>query len=146
MKNALVTVTTLLSSFAVAVALLGGATHATAQSTASVNIPFAFTANHQHVPAGHYTMQLLSDRYLALVDAKTGQTRTIVMVRPQSGPRIETRGRIVFTTDGTRYFMTEIRLAGSSMHSELVVQPKFKQEELAKAIPPKASTVEVAIK
>jgi len=61
----------ILRNAAIAHALLIGLTvgmvsvSASAQATGSIYIPFAFTANHQNVPAGFYKVDLLSDRYLS---------------------------------------------------------------------------------
>jgi hypothetical protein len=125
--------------------LLSTATPAAAQTSASVRIPFAFTANHQQVPAGSYKVELLSDRFLALIDVKTGKTQTIVMVRPESGPAIETNSRLVFMTTGDRYYLREVKLAGSSLRSELIMQYKF-EKDIARNQLPAASTVEIAMK
>lgn len=130
---------------AVVLALLSTATRAAAQTSAPVRIPFAFTANHQLVPAGYYKVELLSDRFLALIDAKTGRTQSIVMVRPETGPAIETHGRLVFMTTGDRYYLREVKMAGTSVHSELIMQYRF-EKDIAKNQLPAASTVEVAMK
>ncbi|MGD0629012.1 MAG: hypothetical protein ABR987_06655 [Terracidiphilus sp.] len=130
---------------AVTVGLLFTATYSTAQAGATVRIPFAFTANHQIVPAGYYKVELLSDRFLAFVDAKTGKTQTIVMVRPESGSAIETRSRLVFmTSGGNRYYLREVKVAGTSVHSNLIMQYKF-EADIAKNESPAASTFEVAM-
>lgn len=131
---------------AVSVGLLLTATHSTAQAGANVRIPFAFTANHQLVPAGSYKVELLSDRFLAFIGAKTGKTQTIVMVRPESGPAIETRSRLVFmSSGGNRYYLREVKVAGTSVHSELIMQYRF-EADIAKNQLPAGSTVEIAMK
>jgi hypothetical protein len=131
---------------AIAVGLLSTATHAAAQTSAPVRIPFAFSANHQLVPAGYYKVELLSERFLAFIDAKTGRTQSIVMVRPESGPAIETRSRLVFmSSGGNRYYLREVKLAGTSVHSELIMQYRF-ERDIAKNQLPAASTVEIAMK
>ena len=76
------------------------------------------------MPAGFYKVDLLSDRYLALIDSKTGTTRTVLLVRPEQGPNISARSGFVFHGSGERYFLKEVKIAGSSMRSELAVQPK----------------------
>ncbi len=128
---------------ALAVSLVS--TPASAQATGTIYIPFAFTANHQVVPAGFYKVDLLSDRYLALVDGKTGTTRTVLLVRPEEGPSISTRSGFVFQGSGKRYFLKEVKVAGSSMRSELAVQPKS-ERVMAKGGASESSTIEIAIK
>jgi len=108
----------------IAIVFMLASTAASAQISAPVYVPFAFTANHQHLPAGVYKVELLSDRFVAFVDSQTGKTERIVMVRPQAGPHIESIGGLVFASYGSRYVLREVRMTGSSMHSELAIQPK----------------------
>ena len=123
--------------------LLAGA-HASAQSKATVYIPFAFAANHQTMPAGHYSLELLSDRFLCFSDSRTGKHQAVIMVQPESGQYIETRGRLRFLVRDRRYYLMEIRFAGSSMHSRPVVTRSLARE-LAKN-PQPDSSIEIAIK
>ena len=128
-----------------ALSLICPATNVSAQATGTIYIPFAFTANHQLVPAGSYKVDLLSDRYLALIDSKTGTTRTVLLVRPEQGPNISTRSGFVFHGSGERYFLKEVKIAGSSMRSELAVQQKS-EPVMAKGGALESSTIEIAIK
>ena len=128
-----------------ALSLICPATNVSAQATGTIYIPFAFTANHQLVPAGSYKVDLLSDRYLALIDSKTGTTRTVLLVRPEEGPNISARSGFVFHGSGERYFLKEVKIAGSSMRSELAVQPK-PEPVMAKGGALESSTIEIAIK
>ena len=131
----------LLIAFAIGIA----STAASAQAAGTIYIPFAFTANHQHVPAGFYKVDLLSDRFLALTDSKTGTTRTVLMVRPVQGPNVSVRSGLVFHFSGVRYYLKEVKIAGSSMRSELAVQPQ--PERVSKTGQVTASsTIELALK
>ena len=130
---------------ALAVSTIFPATNASAQATGPIYIPFAFTANHQLVPSGFYKVDLLSDRYLALIDSKTGTTRTILMVRPEQGTNVSARTGFVFHGSGARYFLKEVKIAGSSMRSELAVQPK-PEPVMAKGGALESSTIEIAAK
>ncbi len=136
--------TNLLLSLPLAAGLLCAAPNASAQTTASVTIPFAFSANHQQVAAGSYQVQLLSDRFLSLRDTKTAKTQ-IVMVRPEPGRVIEAQGRLVFHRYGSRNYLMQVWLAGTNKHSELVVRPTLEQK-LTKNIPAAGSSFEVALK
>ena len=131
--------------FLIALALGMASKAASAQATGTIYIPFAFTANHQIVPSGFYKVDLLSDRYLALIDGKTGTTQTVLMVRPEQGPNISTRSGFVFHVSGQRYYLKEVKVAGSSMRSELAVQPKT-EPTVAEGASPLNSTVEIAVK
>jgi hypothetical protein len=101
-----------------------GALAASAQISAPVYVPFAFTANHHLLPAGTYKVERLSDSFVALIDSKTGKTKGIVLVRPEAGPRIESIGGLVFASYGSTYVLKEVRMTGSSIHSALAIQPK----------------------
>ena len=118
--------------------------HASAQSKATVRIPFAFTANHQAMPPGHYTLELLSDRFLCFTDTRTGKRQAVILVQPDPVPYIESRGAVRFVVNDYRHYLTEIRFANSSIHS-LPVLPRSFERELAKN-PPAASTIEIAMK
>jgi hypothetical protein len=125
------------------VVILGGAAKLAAQDKLTITIPFAFTANHQFLPAGAYNVNWLSDRYMALRNAKTSETH-VVMVRPEQGQVIESRGRFVFLRDGGRYYLARVWKAGSSVHSEMTVQHQPERAtELAKAPVPK--TIEINV-
>jgi hypothetical protein len=138
------TITKMFLSLSLATGLLCAATSAPAQTTASVTIPFAFSANNQYVAAGSYKVQLLSDRFLSLRNTRTDKSQ-VLMVRPESGRVIETQGRLIFQRNGGRNYLKQVWIAGTSVHSELAVHPSHNQE-LAKQTPQEGSTIEVALK
>ena len=127
----------------IAIVVMLAATAASAQISAPVYVPFAFTANHQYLPAGTYRVEMLSDRFVAFVDSQTGTTERIVMVRPESGTRIEPIGGLVFASYGSRYVLREVRMTGSSLHSVLIIQPKPEPTSAKNA---SGSTFEIAIR
>lgn len=127
----------------VAAGLVCSAAKTAAQGIGKIYIPFAFTATHQLVPAGEYKIELLSNRFVALIDSKTGRTETTLMVRPEDGTTIQTRGRLVFLKEDGRYFLNQVWFPGSSVHSEIVVQHK---PELVAGKEPARSTFEVAFR
>jgi hypothetical protein len=136
--------TSLMLSLSLATGLLCVATNAPAQSTASVTIPFAFSADNQYVPAGSYKVQLLSDRFLSLRNMNTNETQ-ILMVRPEAGQVIQTQGRLVFHQVGKHNYLTQVWIAGRSLHSELTVQ-RQPDRKLAEGSATTSSTFELAIK
>jgi len=114
------------------------------ERVASVTVPFSFSAGNQYVPAGSYKVELLSDRYPSLRNTATNQTH-VVMVRPETGLAIETRGRLVFQHEGSRKYLAQVWIAGTSLHSEVTVQHKRESESAkSQATPP--PTVELALK
>ena len=142
MKNRLSNFLRLLS-ITLVVGLLFTATNAVAQSKASVVIPFAFTANHQVIPAAYYKVELLSDRFLCFTNIKTGKHQTVLLVNPEPEAYIDTRSALQFRVSGDRYYLTEVRFAGSSMHSTPVI-PASLERELAKL--PSTRPIEIAMK
>jgi hypothetical protein len=136
LKNMILTATFVLLPMA--------AVNVSAQNAAQVNVPFAFMANHQSVPAGYYKV-LSTDDSLTLVDAKTGRPEAMFLVRHESGSAIESKGMLTFKSSGGRHILIEAQFAGSSTHSRLLVQPK--QERLsANQSTSSATTVELAMK
>jgi len=119
------------------------AVNASAQNSAHVNVPFAFVANHQSVPAGYYQV-LASDTSLTLIDTNTGKAQAILVVRHEAGPAIESKGMLTFKTSGGRHILTEAQFAGSSTHSELLAQPK--QERQVASTESNGATVQLAMK
>lgn len=129
-------------SLSLATGLLCAGASASAQTTASVTIPFAFSADNQYVDAGTYKVGLISDRFLSLRNTATNRTQ-VVMVRPEAGPAIETRGRLTFYQEGSRKYLAQVWIAGSSMHSEMAIQHK-PERKLAKS-DTAPSTIELAL-
>ena len=134
----------LILSLFLATGLLGAGANASAQTSESVTIPFAFLADNQYIAAGSYKVELLSDRFLSLRNVKTNDTQ-ILLVRPEEGQAMETRGRLVFHQQGTRKYLTQVWIAGTSKHSEITV-PRKPERELAKSRATADSTFELAIK
>ncbi len=143
MTSGIANLSKLIFSLSLATGLLCAGANASAQTTASVTIPFAFSADNQYVAAGTYKVELLSDRFLSLRNAATNQTQ-VLMVRPEAGPAIETRGRLVFHLEGSQKYLAQIWIAGTSMHSEMALQHK-PEHELAKSNT-SPSTIELALK
>ncbi len=142
MKRHSAILTNLLLSLPLATGLLCAATNASAQTSETVTIPFEFSADHQLVQAGSYEVRLLSSSFLTLYNLKTAKTQ-ILMVRPDEGRVIETRGRLVFRRDETGSHLTQVWIVGKSSHSELAFQPKPGQA-MAKNNP--VATFEIALK
>jgi hypothetical protein len=133
----------LLLSLPVAAGLLCAAPVASAQDSQSVNIPFAFRRT--TTTWDRATIRCSSsDRFPYLRNANTARS-DIMMARPESGGAIETRGRLVFHRAARRIYLTQVWVAGTSMHSEVVGRPK-PVAELTKRVEPAGSAVELALK
>ena len=119
-----------------AAAFLLAGTYASAQRQAMVRVPFAFIANHQVFPPGYYKLDQLSEFILRFTDNNSGKHHGLLMVRPETVPHIESRGvmRFLLSEDRSgdrskdRYYLTEIRFAGSSTHSVPVLQRSLARE------------------
>jgi hypothetical protein len=94
-----------------------------AQAKAHVDVPWGFVANHHYVPAGNYEV-LTSENTMTLIDADSGRTAAVLLIRKEGGSEIENRGRLEFYVSGSRHTLVEAQFAGSSMHSILLGQPK----------------------
>lgn len=134
----------LILNLSVAAGLLCAGVSASAQTIASITIPFAFSVDNQNVPAGSYSVEMLSDSFLSLRDKATNQTK-IFLVRPELGQAIETRGRMVFQQAGSRKYLAQVWIPGTSLHSEIAVR-HMRELESAKSKVTPSSTVELALK
>ena len=134
----------LLIYVALVAGLLGTVGSTSAQNSIPVTIPFAFVVNHQSMPAGDYRLRFLTPPLMALADGRTGVSKVLLLVRPVSERNVETRGRLIFVRSRARYFLKEVRIAGSSVHTELVVEPSLAREWTTRTRQPE-SKVEIAL-
>lgn len=138
LKNALLIPTFALLSFAPVNA-------SAQQKEAIVNVPFAFVANDQAMPAGRYeVLSSASDTSLTFIDANTGRAQGVLLSRSETGGAIETRGVLRFLVIRSRYVLIEVRFGGSSTHNELLAKPKL--ERSVAGTGPATTTVEIAMK
>ena len=144
MTSRIANLSNLILSLSLTTGVLCADATASAQTAASVTIPFAFSADNQYVPAGSYKVELLSDLFLSLRNIDTNQTQ-VLMVRPEAGQSIETQGRMVFQQDGSRKYLAQVWIAGTSLHSEMAVQHKSELKS-AKSTATPVSTFELTLK
>lgn len=138
--------TRLLCSFSV-VGMLIVVPSAQAQSHASarVLIPFDFSVNGMHAPAGQYLIKMASFNMMSVVNTTTGTTQ-FWLVRQEQGRDVQDHGRLVFERDGQGTYLTQIWVAGTSNHSETIGRPKIRREIVAKNGSAPVSTFEIALK
>jgi hypothetical protein len=134
----------LLFSLPLAAGLLASAIPASAQTSLKVDIPFAFSANNQNLPAGSYWVQRQSDYFLSIRNVKTAST-VVVMIYPEKGSPLESHSRLVFAREGNHSYLTQVWTPDSNRYSKLTVRHRH-DEELRTQIHPAPSTVEVAAK
>ena len=116
--------------FAVAIAVTLGmmdARSVNAQSASQATIPFAFTANHQIFPAGHYRVSRESDNYLILRSTESGVGMGL-MVRTTRNFEVAPKSSLVFLRNQSGYHLLTVRFAQGGLRSELAVQPKTENE------------------
>lgn len=122
--------------FAVAIVVtlsMMNARNANAQYASQATIPFAFSANHQAFPAGHYRVYRDSESYLRVVSTETGISAGL-MVRTTRELQTKPKNSLVFLHDQRGYHLLTVRFAqgGVGVQTDLSVQPKA-ERELAKA-------------
>ena len=137
------TLTNLLLTLPLVAGMLGSTTAAYAQTGATATVPFAFSANNVHEPAGTYRVQLLSDRFMCLRNVKTGKTQCLV-VRPESARIIETQGRLIFQRYGSQKYLVQVWIPGTNIHSEIA--QKHEEAVVEATAPASAAQIEVALK
>jgi hypothetical protein len=134
----------LLFSLPLAAGLLASTIPASAQTSLKVDIPFAFSANNQQLPAGSYWVQRQSDYFLSIRNVKTAST-VVVMIYPEKGSPLESHSRLIFVREGNKNYLTQVWTPDSNRYSKLTSRPRYNQE-LRTQIHPAPSTVEVAAK
>jgi hypothetical protein len=102
----------------------------------AANIPFNFTLNGRSLPAGHYTIgsEPNSPDVLRIED-RDDSVYVMTMAMPESSER-QTDNTVLFHRYGNQYFLSSIRVSGSSMNCHLKTS---KQEKWAKAQKQEAS-------
>ncbi len=139
----------LFSNLALGLSLAGGLVAATPAASAqtgthmTATIPFAFSADKWPVAAGKYTVAVTTEHFLSFTNVETGKTQ-IVMVRPDDGQPNRGPSRLVFHREAGQIYLTQVWVAGKSLHSDLISHPK-PQREFAKLAAP-ASTFEIAMR
>ena len=90
---------------------------------ARAQVPFAFVANSQVLPAGCYKVEL-SDNHLTLAECDTGKAVGLLMARAHDAYRVIDTGKLVFRVTDRGYRLTQISFPYINMESDLAVQVK----------------------
>jgi hypothetical protein len=95
-----------------AVALLG-ASGLHAQTVATANIPFEFTAQNTTLPAGEYTMSKTSTSHDVMLIRNVETRKAILLLAPDGAYKgAQDKGVVVFHRIGDRYFLAEVKTDG----------------------------------
>jgi hypothetical protein len=122
---------TILSS-AIALALFASAGSAQAQNSPQLraSIPFAFQAGSKQMPAGVYSISLLSN-HLVLLRARGQHAAGFFTATPSEDGKIQAQGRLVFHRYADRYFLREVWEAGSN--DGVTCVPSSEEKEILRA-------------
>lgn len=118
---------------------------ANAQTIAKVNVPFGFVANKATLPAGAYTVDLVSNtssnRILALrsADARVGM---LLMGNHATSAKPSENSRLVFHRYGNQYFLSQIWMAGETSGHQFPISRR--EAELAKNQTPSENVIVLA--
>jgi hypothetical protein len=134
----------LLFSLPLAAGLLASAIPASAQTSLKVDVPFAFSANNQPLPAGSYWIQRQSEYFLSIRNVKTA-SNVVVMIYPEQGGPLESHSRLIFVREGHQNYLTQVWTPDTNRYSKLTSRPRYNQE-LRTQVHPTPSTIEVAAK
>jgi hypothetical protein len=134
----------LLLSLPVVTGLLGTAPRALAQTKMTATVPFAFSIGNHHLAAGSYSVEPLSDCFLAVRNNLTSRT-IVLMVRKEEGRGDRSARRLVFQRQGQEVYLTQAWFGASQEHVEAVAKPK-RDLEYAKGSSAAGQSIEVASK
>jgi len=116
---------------------------ASAQNAARAEIPFAFAANHQVLPAGCYQVKVMWDTVLVLASCE-GRNSALVMARTTSAYAHLQHSSLVFRDTPRGYRLIQVRIAGTNIQSDLSVQQLRSDRESARN--DVSETIEIALK
>lgn len=133
----------LLLSLPVVTGVLGTAPTASAQTGMTATVPFAFSAGNQYLAAGSYSVERISDVFLAVRNTKTSKT-TVLMVRKELGRGLTSQAHLVFQRGGGEMYLTQAWFGGVQEHVQAVAKPKRDLEYAKNA--PVGQSIEIAAK
>jgi hypothetical protein len=108
-----------------AASFAGAGTLSAQDHQAKANIPFAFTVDSTTLPAGSYTISLLSRNAVAV---QNDQNRLVVVSCVHDSDKQSPNGVLVFKRYGNQYFLEEILGPSNAMN---VSVPRSKREQSA---------------
>lgn len=123
-------------------AMLAGTAQAQLSQVMTATIPFGFSADGNNVAAGTYKVELLSERTLWIRNVDSGK-QLLLMVRPDVGRAVESQGKLIFHRFEGRNYLSEIRIAGSTITSD--VREKHSSNPEQASLGSSESTVMVAL-
>ncbi len=113
-----------------------------AQNAVRVSIPFAFSANHQVLPAGTYRVELQAENYIMFINCQTGKVAGLLVRSTGSSEKIG-HGSLVFWVSPSRNQLVQIKFANTNTQSDLAA-PTSLEREREMATGTVVRTVEIA--
>lgn len=113
------------------------------QQALLVKIPFAFTAGRMALPAGEYRLQKSAHNSPALSIQRTDESAaTSISCFAARANTPQTQSKLVFRRYGSRYFLSNVWTAGSSLGHELPQSAKERELSLvARDVEPDQVTI-----
>jgi hypothetical protein len=109
----------------------------------TATIPFAFSIGDQHLAAGSYSVERISNCFLTVRDNKTSRA-TVLMVLGEQGRGYPSRAHLVFQREGRGMYLTQAWFAGTNQYVKSTTKPKRDLEEVKSSS--SSGTIEVAAK
>ena len=132
-------------TFAIIILAAAFTVSAEAQSSSSprviANIPFAFTASNKNLPAGKYTITVVSsssDRKAVQIRSMNGRFSAMVLTNTVIG-NVADNSKLVFERYDDRYFFSQAHIAGDS--TSLAALRSHKEQKHLMATAKKKSVV-----
>jgi hypothetical protein len=116
------------------IGLAAGAANGQSTEPLTFRTPFAFVIGDQLVPAGEYTIRLVSQPGTLSVASADGTVHVFINSRPLQKLDTESRFNLVFHRYGTHYYMSEIWTPGYRTGRSIMQHPS--ELELAKSSAP----------
>lgn len=137
-----------LATFGLFLTLAAASVQAQTGYRIEVNVPFEFTAGETSLPAGVYTVELISANVL-LVHSIAGKKSVLLIARQAEHVGTRKPERIIFNRYGDRYFLSQTFLSGADLGSQ--VNPSRAERHLAREYrlaksDAKSQKVEVAVR
>ena len=93
-----------------------------------VNIPFAFVAGNETLPAGEYRVQKLDgNSTVVLIRCSDATASAMVVTHAAQAKELQTESKLIFNQYGNRYFLSQVWTAGSIRGRQLLKSPQEKE-------------------
>jgi hypothetical protein len=128
--NSVLSSAILSSAIAMGLLVSTGSVQAQSSPKLTATIPFAFQAGSRNMPAGLYSIYLLS-QHVVLFRTANGHGSAYFMVTPSYEGKFQEKGRLVFHRYGNRYFLREVWEPGSN--EGITCNPSSEEKEILRA-------------